>query len=166
MADIAVKSQMTTKSQTEKGVSSPECEFPHFEIVKMEIPQSLRDAATNWLEQGKEQLEMAFVANEQMNGAFKSAYSTATKGAMEYDATIFDGVHTNTVAAFDLVRDILAAKSLPEAMEIANAGASKQFGDFSTKNLELWTLTQKVVNDVIKPMATGTSKIFDARSKN
>ena len=61
-----------------------------------------------------------------MNSAFEIACSTAIKGAMNCGAKVTEATRTNTVAAFDVAHDLMAAKSLPEVIEISTTGARKQ----------------------------------------
>lgn len=136
-------------------------QFPQFEMPKVEIPDAVRDAATQWINQGKENVEKMMTATEEMNGAFERAYSTAAKGAMDYGAKVTEAMHTNTAAAFEFAHDVMAAKSLPEVMEISSAGARKQFDALAAQNRELWALTRQLVAETIKPIAGGLPKVFN-----
>jgi phasin len=163
MSETTTRTETFAKSRTGKQAasSSAEFQFPQFEIPKMEIPGALRDAATKWINQGKENVEKAIKATEGMNGVFENAYSTAAKGAVDCSAKLTEATRTNTVAAFDIAHDLLAAKTLPEVIEITTAGARKQFDALATQNQELWALTQQLVTETIKPIAGGLPKVFN-----
>ncbi len=139
---------------------STESQFPQFEMPKMEIPGALQDAATKWIKQGKETFERVIKATDELNGAFESAYSTLTKGAVDCGAKVTETTRTNTVAAFDIAHDLIAAKSLPQMIEISTAAARKQFDALAAQNQELWALTQQLVTETIKPIAGGLPKVF------
>jgi phasin len=151
-----------TRSRTTKrpSPSREEVQFPPFEMAKMEIPEVVRDAATKWINQGKENLEKAFKATEEMNYAFERALSSATKGAVDCSAKCTEATRTNAVAAFDIAHDFMSAKSLSEAIEVSTTGARKQFESLTAQNQELWALTQQLVTETIKPIAGGLPKMF------
>lgn len=148
MSETAIRAEKSTRKDRPSSAESP-----LFEMPKMEIPEPMRDAATKWISQGKK-------AFEEMNGAFESAYSTATKGAMDCGAKVSEATRTNTVVAFEVAHDLMTAKSLPEMMEISTAGARKQFEALAVQNQELWSLTQQLVTETIKPIAGGLPNVF------
>lgn len=164
MSETMTRADTLTKSRIAKqpAPNSAEFQFPQFEISKMEVPEALRDAATKWINQGKENFEKAIKATEEMNSAFETVCSTATKGAVNCGAKVTEATRTNTVAAFDAAHDLMAAKSLPEVIEISTTGARKQFDALAAQNHELWTLTQQLVTETIKPIAGGLPKVFNA----
>ncbi len=162
MSETTTRAETIGKSRTAKQAmpGSTESQFPQFEMPKMQIPGALQDAATNWIKQGKETFEKAIKASEEMNGAFESAYSKFTKGAVDCGAKITETTRTNAIAAFDIAHDLIAAKSFPEMMEISTTGARKQLDALAAQNQELWALTQQLVTETIKPIAGGLPKVF------
>jgi hypothetical protein len=147
--DKLVRSRTTRRASPGKE----EFQFPQFEMPKMEVPEGVRDAATNWINQAKKTFE-------EVNSTFERAYSTAAKGAVDCGTKVTDITRINTVVAFELVRDLMAAKSLPEVIEISATGAGKQFDVLAAQNHELWALTKQLVNETIKPIAAGLPKAF------
>ncbi len=164
MPEEATRTETSAKSRTAKqsAPSSSEFQFPQFEMPKMEIPEAIRDVATNWINQGKEYFEKAIKATEEMSGAFESAISNATKGAVDCGAKVTDATRTNTIAAFDIANGLMAARSLPEVIEISTTGARKQFDAIAAQNQELWTLTQHLMTETVKPITGGMPKAFNA----
>ena len=155
MSETASRAETTGKSRTARqdSPSSADYRSPPFAIPEMEIPEAVRDVATNWVDQGKK-------AFEEMNGAFESAYSTAARGAMECGVKITEATRVNTAAAFDLARALMAVKSLPEMIEITTTSSRKQFDTLASQNQELWTLTQQLATETIKPLAGRLPKVF------
>lgn len=58
----------------------------------------------------------------------------------------------------------MAAKSLPEVMEVWTTHAPRQLNAMSSRTGELWALYWKVAADAAKPLAAGMSHTL-ARSK-
>ena len=164
MSETMTRADTLTKSRIAKqpAPNSAEFQFPQFEMPKMEIPEALRDVATKWIHQGKENFEKAIKATEEINGTYETVCSTVTKGAMICGAKVTEATHTNTVAVFDIAHDLMAAKSLPEVIEISTTGARKQFEALAAQNHELWTLTQQLLTETIRPIAGGLPKVFNA----
>ena len=137
-------------------------QFPQFELPKMEIPEAVRDVATKWIDRGKENFEKALRTTGEINDALQSAYLNATKAAADCGAKVTDVTRANTITAFDVVRDLMTVKSLPEAIEISRTGARKQFDALAAQNQELWTLSQQLASETIKPITEGLPKLFNA----
>ena len=136
-------------------MSSRNLKYPRWRYRKPVL-----DATTNWINQGKENFEKAIKATEAVNGAFKSALSSATKGAADCGTKFTEATRTNTVAAFDIAHDLMAAKSLSEAIDISTTGTRKQLDILAAQNQELWALTQQLVTETIKPIAGGLPKVL------
>jgi phasin len=164
MPEAIAEAETVTKSRTTKETtaSSAGFPFPQFEMPKVEIPEAAHDLATKWVDQGEENFEKMIAATEELNGVFNKTCSTAAKGATDYAAKVTEVMHANTAAAFHFAHDIVAAKSLPEIMEISTANARKQLDLLASQNQELWSLTQKIVTETIKPIAGGMPKVFNA----
>lgn len=163
MTEVIAKAETITKSRTikEAAASSAGFPFPQFEMPKVEIPEAARDLATKWVDQNEENFEKVIAATEELNGVFNKTCSIAAKGATDYSAKVTEVMHANTAAAFHFAHDVVAAKSLPEFMEISTANTRKQFDRLASQNQELWSLTQKIVTETIKPITGGMSKVFN-----
>jgi hypothetical protein len=155
MSETITGTDTLAKSRTARRASpsSAEFQFPQFEVLKMEVPDAVRNAATKWIDQGKK-------AFEEMNDAFESTYSTFIKGAVDCGAKVTKATRNNTTVALDVAHELMAAKSLPEVIEISTTGARKQFEFIAAHNQELWSFTQQLVTETIKPIAGSLPKVF------
>lgn len=163
MSESATRTETTAKAKMAKEAATESANFPfaQFAIPRVDLPATFREAATKWVDQGKVSFEKIITAAEEANGAFEKAYSSAAKGVADYGAKVAEVMHASTVAAFDLTHDMIAAKSLPEAMEISTAGARRQLDTLTAQNRELWTLAQQLVTETTKPIAGGWPKMFN-----
>ena len=81
----------STKTTTAKPASSP----------KLDATQAFRATAENGSAQVKEAFEKMGAAMAEATGLIKNSYSTAVKGAQDYNTKFIEFAQTNTAAAFD-----------------------------------------------------------------
>ena len=86
--------------------------------------------------------------------------TSATKGASDITTTVIGMAQTNTEAVFAFTQSLMGVKSLPEAFELMNAHARKQFEVLSSQTQDLATLTHKVAVEAVEPIAAGAAKAF------
>ena len=87
-------------------------------------------------------------------------YTTAAKGAADYNLKVIEAASANTNAAFDYARELLDVKSFSEVIELSTAHARKQFEAVSEQTKELAALAQKVATETTEPLKTGVTKAF------
>ena len=115
---------------------------PQFEWGKFEFPG------------GMEQIQDRMRLNaEAAMEAFQKTCATAASAGVEWNAKLAEAVRKNLAAGFDLARDLAAAKSFPEMIEVSTAHARKQAEAVMAQNKELWSLGQKIVTEAAKPIA-------------
>ena len=86
--------ESTTKTTTTKSASSP----------RMDPTQAFRATAENGSAQAKEAFEKMGAAMAEATGLIKNSYSTAVKGAQDYNTKFIEFAQTNTEAAFDFAQ--------------------------------------------------------------
>ncbi len=131
-----------------------------FSIVPFKVPEQFRAFAEMGVFQaqgGYQKLKDAAVSN---NGALEAMVTSATKGAGDFTSKVIGMAQTNTEAAFAFTQSLMGVKSLPEAFELMNAHARKQFEVLSAQSQDLATLTHKVAVEAVEPIATGAAKAF------
>ena len=143
------------KAGTSEAMSS--MEFLRFEAPSFMLPPAFRALAENQVIQRKETLET-------LSTAAQEAYSTSVRGLNEYGQKIMEAGHGNADAVYDCCRELIAAKSLPEVMDVWTTHAPRQFNAMSSRTSELLALFWKVAADSAKPIAAGMSHTL-ARSK-
>lgn len=132
-------------------------------IGTLEVPTAFREMAEKGVTQAREAYEKLKEAAENTNGALESFYSTATKGANDFNAKLVDVARVNTNAAFDLASKLVGVKTVPEAVELLMAHSSKQLETLSAQAKELAALSQKVTVDVVEPIRSSASKVFNGK---
>ena len=88
-------------------------------------------------------------------------YSTASKGAADFNLHLLEVAQENMNAAFDLARQLTRVKSPSEFFELSTAQARKQFETFSGQTQQLTALAQKVTTDAAQPLQAEIAKTFN-----
>ena len=138
----------------------PKFELPNFEIPKMEIPAAFREIAEKSVAQAKDTYERVKAAAEEATDLLEDTYTTAAKGAADYNLKVIEAARANTNAAFDYARELLDVKSFSEVIELSTAHARKQFEAVSEQTKELAALAQKVATETTEPLKSGVTKAF------
>ena len=99
----------------------PKFEMPKFEMPNMEVPPAFREIAEKGLAQAKENYEKMKTAAEQATDVLEDTYATASKGCSGYGLKVIETARANTNAAFDLLGELLSAKSVSEVVELTTA---------------------------------------------
>ncbi len=131
-----------------------------FSVVPFKVPEQFRAFAEMGVFQaqdGYQKLKDAAVSN---NGALEAMVTSATKGAGDFTSKVIGMAQTNTEAAFAFTQSLMGVKSLPEAFELMNAHARKQFEVLSAQSQDLAAMTQKAAANAVEPIAVSAAKSF------
>jgi phasin len=131
-----------------------------FSVVPFKVPEQFRAFAEMGVSQAQDSYQKLKDAAVSNNGALEAMYTSATKGAGDFTSKVIGMAQTNTEAAFAFTQSLMGVKSLPEAFELMNAHARKQFEVLSAQSQDLATLTHKVTAEAVEPIATGAAKAF------
>jgi phasin len=129
--------------------------------IKTNAPDGLREIADKGVAQTKVNFDKARVATAEAADLLKNSFTTAAKGAADYNIKIFEIARANTNTAFDYAHEMLAVKSVPEFVELSTAHARKQFETMTAQTKELTALAQKMTTDLAEPLKTGVTKAFN-----
>jgi phasin len=130
----------------------PKFEMPKFEIPKMEVPAAFREFAEKGLAQAKDNYEKIKRVAEEATDTLEDTYSTATKGCSGYGLKLIESARANSNAAFDLVAELMSAKSYSEVVELSTAYLRSQFDTVSAQAKDLAECAQKVATDTAAPI--------------
>ena len=142
--------ESTTKTTTTKSASSP----------RMDPTQAFRATAENGSAQAKEAFEKVGAAMAEATDLIKNSYSTAVKGAQDYNTKFIEFAQTNTAAAFDFAQKLSSVKSPSDFLELSTEHSRKQFETLTEQTKELAALAQKVMLSTAEPLKTGVTKAF------
>ena len=140
----------TTKTMTTKPANSP----------KMDVTQAFRATAEKGSAQAKEAFEKMNGATAEATELFKNSYSTAVKGAQDYNTKVIEFAQANTEAALDFVQKLSGVKSPSDFVELSTDHSRKQFETLTEQTKELAALAQKVTLASVEPLKTGVTKAF------
>ena len=140
----------TTKTTTTKPASS----------LRADATQAFRATAEKGSAQAKEAFEKMSGATAEATDLIKSSYSTAVKGAQDYNTKLIEFAQANTQAALDFVQKLSGVKSPSDFIELSTDHSRKQFESLAEQTKELAALAQKVALASVEPLKTGVTKAF------
>jgi phasin len=91
----------------------------------------------------------------------RNSYSTAIKGAQDYNNKILEFTQANTKAAMDFVQRLSGVKSPSEFMELSTEHSREQFEVLIQQSKELAALAQQVMHAAAEPLKAGATKAFN-----
>jgi phasin len=129
-------------------------------MPKFEVPVAFREFAEKGIAQAKENYEKVKSAAEQATDVFEDTYSTASKGCASYGVKLIETARANSDATFDLMNELLSAKSYSEVVELSSAYMRKQFDAMIVQAKELSEHAQKVATEIAEPIKESLSSTF------
>jgi len=108
----------------------------------------MMEATTASLAEAKDTYEEAKAVTEKATNQLKHAYTTAAKGATDYNLKVIEIARANTNTAVDNAFELLRVKSLTEFVELSTKHARKQFEVMTAQTKELAELAQKVTTEI------------------
>lgn len=130
----------------------PKFEMPKFEMPTMEVPGAFRELAEKSLTQAKENYEKMKSAAEETTDLIEETYSTACKGCTGYGLKVIETARANTDATFDLMTELMGAKTYAEVVELTSGFMRKQFETMTAQAKTLSEEAQKVATDTAEPI--------------
>jgi phasin len=143
-------SDSTTKTTTAKPASPP----------KMDATQAFRETAENTSAQVREAFEKMSAATAEATALIKNSYSTAIKGAQDYNAKVIEFANANTEATFAFAQKLSGVKSPSDFIELSTDHSRKQIDTLTQQTKELAALAQKVTLATVEPLTTGVTKAY------
>jgi phasin len=126
------------------------------------VPPAVRQMAENGPAHAKEAFEKVSAATADAAGLIKNGYSTAVRGAQDYNNKFFEFAQANTNVAFDFAQKLLGVKSPSELMELSTEHTRKQIETMTVQARELAALGQKVTLATTEPLKTGLKAFSQA----
>ena len=154
---------MATQTKTAKNGAKPAMpgfEAFKFEMPAMDIPASFREFAEKGLAQARDTYSKIKSAAESAGDVVEDTFETAREGAFTMGVKAIDAVKTNSDASFALAKDLFAAKTFAEVIELQTSFARKQLDAVQAQMKEFQELTQKLVTETAKPVTAQVEKTF------
>jgi phasin len=130
----------------------PKFDMPKFEMPSMEVPPAFREVAEKGIAQAKDNYDKLKSAAEQASEVLEETYATASKGCSGYGLKLIETTRANSDAAFDLMSDVMNAKSYSEVVELYSAYLRKQFDTLVSQAKDLSEHAQKVATETAEPI--------------
>jgi phasin len=140
----------TTKTTTTKSANSP----------RTDAAQTFRATAESGSAQAKEAFEKMSAATTEATALIKNSFSTAVKGAQDYNTKLIEFAQTNTEAAFAFAQKLSDVKSPSDFVELSTDHSRKQFETLTEQTKELAALAQKLSLATLEPLKMGVTKTF------
>ena len=139
----------TNKTATSKPANSP----------KTNATQAFRVTAENGSAQAKEAFEKMSAATAEATGLIKDCYSTALKGAQDYNAKVIE-LNANTEAVIALPQKACWREIAVRFHRNVDRTLTQEDRENDRATKELAALAQKVTLATVEPLKTGVSKAF------
>jgi hypothetical protein len=105
--------------------------------------------------------ERGAAAAEETQKGIEQAYTSASKGAVDFSVHLFDIAQANMNAAFDFGRRLSRVQSPSEFLELSTAHACKQWELLADQTQQLSTMAQKVTTATTQPLQASISKTLN-----
>jgi phasin len=165
MSDVSTTTARPKAKTLPPGAELPKFEIPRFdlpkfEMPKFEVPAAFREFAEKGVNQAKDSWEKMKAATEEATDLIEDSYAKASKGAADYGLKMIEACRTNTNAMFDYAGQMLAVKSMSDAVELSTAHMRKQFETMTEQSKELSALAQKIAAETTEPLKESVTGAF------
>ena len=147
-----------TPKKAAKAAATPKFEMPKFDMPNAEMPEMVREFAEKSVQQAKDVYARIKSAAEESTDLLEDTYTSATKGATEFNTKALEALRVNVNASFDYTRELMSSKTLADAVELSATHMRKQFESLSAQAKTLSALAQKVATETAGPIKAGMSK--------
>jgi len=120
-----------------------------------------REFAEKSAARAKDMYGKAQAAAEETTKLTERGYSTASKGAADFNLHLLEIAQANMNAAFDFARQLARVKSPSEFFELSGSHVRKQFETLTEQSQQLATLAQKITTDTTQPLQAEVVKPFN-----
>jgi phasin len=127
---------------------------------KIDASEQFREIAENGAAQSKKAFDTVSAATGEAANVMKNCYSTAIKGAQDYNNKVIEFTRANTNAVFDFAHRISGVKSPSEFVELSTEHARQQVETLTNQTTQLAALAQQVTLATAEPLKMGTTKAF------
>jgi len=146
---------------TKTAKAAPAAVFPDFEafaMPKMEMPAMVREMTEKSIEQARGAYDKVKTAAEDATDLMEDTIETSRQGVVEFNHKAVDAAKANTDATFSFVKDLMAVKTLSEAIELQSTFARSQFDALSAQAKDMQEFATKLTTDVSAPVKEAVEK--------
>ena len=121
----------------------------------------MRSLAEKTVTQAREVYEHSKNALEMGLDTIERTFDAAGQGGTALNRKVIDIAQRNVNAGFELAKDLAAAKTVPEIVQLHSGYWRNQAGSLATQAGELHTLQTKVAADAIEPIKAYVTRDFN-----
>jgi phasin len=143
---------MSDEMYTPKVISMP----------NMEVPPAFREFAEKGIAQAKEGYDKIKASAEKATETLETTYSIASKGYADYTLKLIETARANSNAAYDLMGELMGAKSYAAFVELTTAYMRNRFDALNAQAKELSEHAQKVATETAEPIKESFAKFSKA----
>ena len=136
-------------------------DMPKFDMPKFEMPSAFREMAEKGIAMAKDNYDKMKSTAEEATDVLEETYSTASKGCSGYGLKVIEAGRANANATFDLMTELLGAKSYAEVVELSTGFMRKQFDAVTAQAKDLTEEAQKVCTDTAEPIKESFTSAFN-----
>jgi phasin len=164
MSEATTAAKTAPKARTTKSAksasASPFADFEAFSMPAMEVPTAFREVTEKGIEQARDAYAKVKTAAEDATDLMEDTFETSRQGVVEFNHKAVDATKANTDATFSFFKDMMAAKTLAEAIELQSTFARQQFDNLSTQAKDMQEFATKLSTDVTAPVKEAFEKTF------
>ncbi|WP_245416773.1 phasin [Undibacter mobilis] len=156
---------MTEETYTPKVVAmntDAMFQMPKFEVPTMEVPPAFREFAEKGIAQAKDGYDKMKANAEKATETLETTYSIASKGCADYGLKLIETARANSNAAYDLMAELMGAKSYSDFVGLSTAYMRNRFDAFNAQAKELSEHAQKVATETAEPIKESFAKFSKA----
>ena len=102
-------------------------------IIPFEVPEQVRAFAEKGVSQARDSYAKFKDAAETHNGTIEAVFTSASKGASEYNGKLIEFFKANTSSSLDFAQELLGVKTPAAALELWTSHAKKQYETFTAQ---------------------------------
>ncbi|MCW5693883.1 MAG: phasin [Pseudolabrys sp.] len=160
--ETAMENKPKLFAVNESMFQMPKFDIPKFDVPNMEVPPAFREFAEKGIAQAKEGYEKIKANAEKTTETLEETYAIAAKGCTDYNLKLIETARANSNAAFDLMGELMGAKSYSQVLELTTAFMRNRFDALTAQTKELTAQAQKVATESAEPMKETFAKINQA----
>jgi phasin len=152
----------TAKETAKKTAKTVKDEANRMQATQAEYAEVFRGMAEKGVEQAKHNYARLRTAAEEATDLVEDTYLSATRGMTEFNLKAIEALRANVNSNFDYARELFAAKSLSEVVELSATHWREQFEALAGQAKEFSQLAQKVSADATEPFKVSVDRNFRA----
>lgn len=147
---------------TDAMFQMPKFDMSKFEVPNVEVPPAFREFAEKGIAQAKEGYDKMKANAEKATETLETTYSIASKGCADYGIKLIETARANSNAAYDLMAELMGAKSYSDVIALTTAYWRNRFDALNAQAKELSEHAQKVATETAEPIKESFAKFSKA----